>query len=42
MTRKIAFMASLAAILATAACADATGPKKDCIILNGGMTCTPD
>lgn len=41
MTRTIALVASLAALLATAACADSTGPKKDCPMSQGGVSCTP-
>jgi len=40
MTRKLAFVASLVAILATAACADATGPHGGCGITGGGNACT--
>ena len=41
MTRKIALIASLAAIFAAAACADATGPKNDCPVNNGSQNCKP-
>jgi len=42
MTRKLALLASVAALLASAACADSTGPKKDCHVVNGTNSCTPD
>jgi hypothetical protein len=42
MIKKLAFIASLAAIIGTAACADTTtGPKNDCVIVSGAVTCYP-
>ena len=41
MTRKLAFVASLAAILASAACADSTAPKRDCPTGSNPWQCTP-
>jgi hypothetical protein len=39
MIRKLALLASLAAMIATAACADMTGPHRDCGVTNGSNTC---
>jgi hypothetical protein len=41
--RSLSFAALVGlALAATTACADSTGPRNDCTIVNGHMTCYPD
>lgn len=42
MLRQIALVASLAAIFATAACADSTAPNGTCQITSGPNNCEKD